>query len=79
MDKPTTFLEMVQILINQAKSGSWKLTPFSKERKAQEPGDFYSDISKIKKYTGWEPKIPLSVGIDYSLDYYRKYKEHYWE
>ncbi len=33
-----------------------EFTEFTPERKAQEPGDFVSDITKIRRLLGWEPK-----------------------
>jgi UDP-glucose 4-epimerase len=77
-DNPETFRELTELLIRVAKSGSWKFTPFSRERKAQEPGDFYSDITKIKKLTGWKPKTPLSEGLKKTITFYRKNKAQYW-
>jgi UDP-glucose 4-epimerase len=69
----------VKDIIAIAKQGSWEFSEFTPERKAQEPGDFYSDIRKIHQYTGWEQKISLEQGLALTLDYYRKYKNHYWE
>lgn len=73
-----TFLDLVKIIIDQAKSGRWKFTPFSKERKAQEPGDFTSDIQKITRLTGWKPRTTLADGIKKTIRFYRQYKEKYW-
>lgn len=77
-DEPATFLEFVKILVEKLGRGKWEYAEFSKERKAQEPGDFYSDISKIKKLAGWEPKVSLEEGIKNTLEYYDKFKEEYW-
>ncbi len=78
MDRPTDFLNLVKILIKISKRGRWEFAPFSPERKVQEPGDFYSDVSKIRRVVGWKPKTKLSDGLTKTLDYYRKYKSHYW-
>jgi UDP-glucose 4-epimerase len=78
-DKPDTFLHLVRIIVRTAgKKASYRFTPFSAERKAQEPGDFASDISKIKRLTGWKPKIKLEKGIQKTVAYYRKNKHEYW-
>jgi len=77
-DQPTSFLELVKIIIEEAGSGSWDFAPFSAERAMQEPGDFYSDISKIRRMVGWEPKVPLREGIRRTLDFYREHRGHYW-
>ncbi|MBF0480603.1 MAG: GDP-mannose 4,6-dehydratase [Desulfovibrionaceae bacterium] len=77
-DKPTSFLELVKKIIELVGSGSWNFSDFTPERKAQEPGDYYSDISKIRQFVGWEPKIDLTEGLKRTLDYYRLNGHHYW-
>lgn len=77
--KPTNFIELANIISQTAKSIEPKFTDFTIERKQIEPGDYYADISKIKKTTGWEPKVSLAEGIKLTIDYYRKNKKHYWK
>lgn len=77
-DRPDTFLTLVKTLIKSAKSGTNTMTPFSPERAAQEPGDFASDITKIKKLTGWKPTTTLDDGLTKTIAYYKKYKSNYW-
>ncbi len=77
-DKPTNFLELVEVLCELRKDCKWEYAPFSPERAAQEPGDFYSDISKIRKFTGWEPDTGLKEGVQKSIDFYSKHKSQYW-
>jgi UDP-glucose 4-epimerase len=78
VDRPTCFLDLAQLLAGLCPGASWEFAPFSPERKAQEPGDFYSDITKIRTVVGWEPATPLEEGLRRTLDYYRAYREHYW-
>lgn len=78
IDKPTNFLELVENVIKISKGGRWEFAEFSPERKAQEPGDFYSDISKIKERIGWYPKTGLEEGLNKTVEYYRSNKKHYW-
>lgn len=78
VDKPTSFIELAQTIIEVAGSGRWEFAPFTPERAAQEPGDFYSDITKIRTVFGWEPKVELKDGIVKTIDYYRRYKKLYW-
>jgi len=44
-----------------------------------ETGDFRTDISKIKRYLGWEPNVSIGDGIRRTYEYYRKFRQHYWE
>lgn len=78
-DIPVSFLELVKTIIDVAKRGSWQYAEFSAERKAQEPGDFYSDITKIERIVGWRPQISLEDGIASTIEYYDKYRDHYWQ
>lgn len=78
-DKPSSFLELAKVIIHTAGSGRWEFAPFSPERAAQEPGNFYSDINKIIKMVGWEPRTSLEEGLKKTIDYYRKYRQFYWE
>jgi len=75
---PVDFIELVDTIIEAAQSGTWEFAPFSAERKAQEPGHFYADISKITRITGWKPKTTLLDGLKQTVAYYRQYKSHYW-
>jgi len=77
-DIPVNFLEVVQEIIKVAGRGSWSFADFSPERKAQEPGDFYSDITKINRYIGWRPSTLLEDGLAKTIEYYSKYGNYYW-
>jgi len=77
-DIPVSFLELVKTIIEVGATGGWEFAEFSPERKAQEPGSFYSDITKIEKFTGWRPWTNLDDGLAKTFEYYRKYRDHYW-
>jgi len=77
-EQPSSFLELAKTIIDIAGSGRWKFAPFTPERKAQEPGDFYSDTSKIFRIVGWKSKTSLEKGLEKTIAYYRKYKPYYW-
>jgi UDP-glucose 4-epimerase len=74
-----SFLELVNSILKVVNSGKSQFVPFDKERAAQEPGDFYPDISKIKNALSWQPSTPLEEGLRRTTDYYRKHQEHYWQ
>jgi UDP-glucose 4-epimerase len=78
VDKPTKMVELAETIVQVAGSGRWEFAPFTPERKAQEPGDFYSDISKIRRIVGWEPTTSLEEGLRKTIAYYRLHKAHYW-
>ncbi len=77
-DIPVNFCELADLIVKTAGKGSWNFAEFSAERKAQEPGDFYSDISKINRFIGWRPTTTLEDGLAKTIDYYSHYGNHYW-
>ena len=77
-DQPNTFLELAQTICKAVEGATIVHTEFTPERKAQEPGDFYSDITKIHRLTGWRPATSLEDGVRSTVDYYRRHRAHYW-
>jgi len=77
VDVSTTFRELAEALSGLTGT-RWEFAPFSAERKAQEPGDFTSDISKIRRLLGWSPRTPLLSGLEKTIAFYRLTKPHYW-
>lgn len=65
-----TIEALAEIVIKKTKSKSkiiYKPLPMDDPRCRQ------PDITKAKAVLGWEPKIPLEEGLDYTIDYFRKY------
>ena len=77
-DRPSTFLEVAEILREIVPDTRIEFTEFSPERKAQEPGDFVSDITKIRRLLGWEPKTNLREGLARTVDFYRERRAEYF-
>ncbi len=77
-DRASTFLEVAELLREIVPGTRIEFTEFSPERKAQEPGDFVSDITKIRRLLGWEPKTGLREGLARTVDYYRERRAEYF-
>jgi UDP-glucose 4-epimerase len=75
---PLDFVTLAQTVVEVADRGRWTFAPFSPERAAQEPGDFYADIGKIKRIVEWQPYTSLRDGLTNAVTYYRQNKAHYW-
>ncbi len=77
-DRASTFLEVAELLREIVPGTRIEFTEFSPERKAQEPGDFVSDITKIRRLLGWEPKTGLREGLARTVDFYRERRAEYF-
>jgi UDP-glucose 4-epimerase len=77
-DRASTFLEVARILEELLRGCRIEFTDFTPERKAQEPGDFVSDISKIRRMLGWEPRVELREGLSRTVDFYRERRADYF-
>lgn len=76
---PVSFQSLAQTIVNVVGKGRAKFTEFTQERKEVEPGDYYTNISKIRSLVGWEPKVPLEEGIKRTADFYRSHRKEYWQ
>lgn len=77
-DEPHSFLELAHTIKEFVPNTEIVHTEFTPERKAQEPGDFYSDIGKIKSLVEWQPTVSLRAGVGNTVEFYQRYKEFYW-
>lgn len=77
-DKASTFLEVAEILQEIVPDARLEFTDFTPERRAQEPGDFVSDITKIRGLLGWEPKVTLRDGLARTVEFYRARRSDYF-
>jgi UDP-glucose 4-epimerase len=77
-DRPSTFLEVAELLCELVPGTRIEFTEFTPERRAQEPGDFVSDITKIRRLLGWEPKTGLREGLGRTVDFYRERRADYF-
>jgi len=77
-DEPRSFKDTTEMVIAAAGSGRYELTPWPDERKSIETGDFVADHSKFTRATGWKPMVEMEEGLARSVEYYKRFKEHYW-
>jgi UDP-glucose 4-epimerase len=75
---PVSFQSLAETIVKVVGSGSVKFTEFTQERKEVEPGDYYTNISKIRAFVGWEPHTSLDEGIARTARFYRKHRKEYW-
>jgi len=75
---PVSFFDLAREIVRLAGTGKVSFTEFTKERKEVEPGDYYTDISKIKGVVGWTPQTGLEEGLRKTIAFYREHKKAYW-
>jgi UDP-glucose 4-epimerase len=75
---PITFIDVARKIVDIAGSGSVDFTEFTPERKEVEPGDYYTDIGKIKRMVDWIPRTSLDEGIKRTIEFYKEHKKAYW-
>jgi nucleoside-diphosphate-sugar epimerase len=76
--KPISIRQIAEEIIKICRKGKIDFASFPKENLKIEIGDFYSNINKIKKDIGWEPKTSFKKGIAETVEFYKKNKKHYW-
>jgi nucleoside-diphosphate-sugar epimerase len=77
-DDPINLEDTAKLLIEITNKASYELIPFPPERKAIDIGDYYANYTNIKTKLSWQPKISLKEGLKSTIDYYKKFGEHYW-
>ena len=76
--EPVSFIGMVRTIIETVGNGSYTSVPWPKSWENVETGNYWLDISKIKKEINWFPNAGFKEGIKKTVDYYKKYREYYW-
>jgi UDP-glucose 4-epimerase len=72
-----SLLSLVELLLDVAGGGRYRLVPFPPERKRIDIGDFQADTTRARETLGWRPSVPLRDGLQATVEYYRRNREHY--
>ncbi|MEK7556926.1 MAG: GDP-mannose 4,6-dehydratase [Patescibacteria group bacterium] len=72
------FVDMVDAVLAEVGSGSKKHVPWPENYEKNETGNYVADTSKIESLTGWQARVSLKDGIRQMVEYYKKYRKHYW-
>jgi UDP-glucose 4-epimerase len=76
--QPVTLEVLVKNLLRITGTGSYRLVAFPENRKNIDIGSAFSSFMKFHFATGWTPTTSLEEGLTKTVEYYRKYKTHYW-
>ena len=77
-ERPVTLEAFVQLLLRVTGRGSYRIVPFPADKKAIDIGSVYTSAEKFNAATGWKPRTTLEEGLTRTVDYYRRFRKHYW-
>ncbi len=75
--EPITHRDLVQLMIDVAGSGRCRFVDWPAEKKAIDIGSFYSDSTRLRTTTGWEPRVGLRDGLTSTIAFYREHLPRY--
>jgi UDP-glucose 4-epimerase len=77
--EPIAHRDLVELLIDVAGSGRVTYVPWPEDKKRIDIGSFYSDSSKFRRTTSWQPAVALRDGFRRTIAYYRSNLARYLE
>lgn len=69
--------DLADLLVELNGEGTYTVRSYPDERKKIDIGDYYSNYSKFKGFTGWEPQVSLREGLARTIKYFRANLNHY--
>jgi UDP-glucose 4-epimerase len=69
--------DLADLLVKVNGGGEYETRSFPAERKRIDIGDYYADYSAIRETIGWQPRVPLEVGLARTLEFYREHLDRY--
>ena len=76
--EPRSLREAAELVVAVCGTGRVKLVPFPEENRKIEIGSYAADFTKIAQAVGWKPRTPLRDGVERTVAFFRKHREHYW-
>jgi UDP-glucose 4-epimerase len=77
-DETINLRDLAALCVEVNGQGSVRIIPYPPDRRPIDIGDYYADYRRIRGKLGWMPKVGLREGLTRTLDFYRRYREHYW-
>jgi UDP-glucose 4-epimerase len=75
---PTTFLEMVEAVLETVGRGALAHVPWPPDYPHVDTADFVVDARALRAATGWEPRVGLREGVALTHRYYEAHRRWYW-
>ena len=76
--EPISLRDLLDVMIEVAGTGSYRIVPFPAEKKAIDIGSVYADFNKINRALGWQPTTSMREGLERSMAFYRANRAKYW-
>jgi UDP-glucose 4-epimerase len=76
--EPISLRDLLDLLIEVAGRGNYRLVPFPPEKKVIDIGSVYADYNKITRALGWVPTTDMREGLEKTVAFYREHREAYW-
>jgi UDP-glucose 4-epimerase len=64
--------DLAALLIKANGGGTYETRSFPPDRKRIDIGDYYANYTSIREAIGWEPRVPLEVGLERTIEFYRE-------
>jgi nucleoside-diphosphate-sugar epimerase len=68
---------MVDAILAETGSGSKEYVSYPENYVVSNFGDYIANYDKIRKDTGWKPRVKLAEGVKEMVAYYKKYRSFY--
>ncbi len=75
----TRMVDMAQMIVDVVQRGKILHVPWPESYVNVETGDYITDISKMVKVLGWQPKVALREGIQKTYEFYQNHGKHYFD
>jgi UDP-glucose 4-epimerase len=75
--EPISHRDLVELLIEVAGTGRYRMVEWPAEKKAIDIGSFYADSTKFRTLVGWHPTVALREGFSQTVAYYREHLPRY--
>jgi len=76
---PVSVRRLAEMVVAGAGRGSVQMVEYPPDQRPIEVGDFVADITKITRTLGWQPSVPLEVGIARTVQYFEPRRQLYWD
>lgn len=71
------FREMAELIAREVGDTRVDTLPWPKDRYFVETGDYVSDIGRLRRLLGWEPRTSIEEGVAATVAYYRRHADRY--